>query len=108
VTTMLTRYRMSGLPATDELWMHIGGQVLDMAAPLPNGDPSPVAGAWVRLETLTGVLVRRAVTDDAGRFRLDQLRGAQYRLRTGAVGLGEQTRVVDVPTETGEYDLVFP
>jgi hypothetical protein len=108
VTTMLTRYRVSGLPLTDELWMHIGGQVVDRATPLPNGDPSPVAGAWVRLETLTGVLVRRAVTDDMGRFRLDQLRAAQYRLRTGAVGLGEQTRLVDVPTETGEYDLVFP
>lgn len=108
VTTMLTRYRVSGVPQTDELWMHIGGRVVDTGTPLPDGTPSPVAGAWVRLETLTGVLVRRAVTDEQGRFRLDQLREAQYRLRTGAVGLGEQTRLVDVPTETGEYDLAFP
>ena len=108
VTTMLTRYRVSGLAETDELWMHIGGRVVDTATLLPDGSPSPVAGAWVRLETLTGVLVRRAVTDELGRFRLDQLRAAQYRLRTGAVGLGQQTRVVDVPTETGEYDLQFP
>jgi hypothetical protein len=108
VTTMMTRYRVSGVPATDELWMHIGGRVVDTATPLPDGSPSPVAGAWVRLETLTGVLVRRAVTDEQGRFRLDQLREAQYRLRTGAVGLGEQTRLVDVPNETGEYDLAFP
>jgi hypothetical protein len=109
VTTMLSRYRTSVAPQVDdELWLTIGGQVVDTAAPLPDGAPSPVAGAWVRLETLTGVLVRRAVTDDVGRFRLDQLRAAQYRLRTGAVGLGEQTRLVDVPTETGEYDLRFP
>jgi hypothetical protein len=108
VTTMLTRYRVSGVPQTDELWMHIGGRVVDTATVLPDGSPSPVAGAWVRLETLTGVLVRRAVTDALGRFRLDQLRAAQYRLRTGAVGLGQQIRVVDVPTETGEYDLQFP
>jgi hypothetical protein len=108
VTTLMTRYRIGGVPQTDELWMHIGGRVVDTATPLPDGSPSPVAGAWVRLETLTGVLVRRTVTDEQGRFRLDQLREAQYRLRTGAVGLGEQTRLVDVPTETGEYDLVFP
>jgi len=108
VTTMMTRYRVSGVPLSDELWMHIGGRVVDTAALLPDGSPTPVAGAWVRLETLTGVLVRRAVTDEQGRFRLDQLREAQYRLRTGAVGLGEQTRLVDVPTETGEYDLAFP
>ena len=108
VTTMMTRYRGSGVPQSDELWMHIGGRVVDTGTLLPDGSPSPVAGAWVRLETLTGVLVRRAVTDEQGRFRLDQLREAQYRLRTGAVGLGEQTRLVDVPTETGEYDLAFP
>jgi hypothetical protein len=108
VTTMMTDYRITEHPETANVWLHIGGQVLDAATPLPDGSPSPVAGAWVRLETLTGVLVRRAVTDDAGRFRLDQIRAAHYRLRTGAVGLGEQTRLVDVPTETGEYDLRFP
>jgi hypothetical protein len=108
VTTTMTTSRITNVPDTDWLWMHIGGQVLDQTTLLPNGDPSPVAGAWVRLETLTGVLVRRAVTDETGHFRLDQLRNAQYRLRTGAIGLGEQTRIVDVPTETGEYDLVFP
>ena len=107
-TTMMTRYRISALPQTDELWVHVGGQVLDTTILLPDGTPSPVAGAWVRLETLGGVLVRRAVTDEQGRFRLEQLREAQYRLRTGAAGLGEQTRVVNVPTETGEYDLRFP
>jgi hypothetical protein len=108
VTTLMTRYGVSGVPLSDELWMHIGGRVVDTGTPLPDGSPSPVAGAWVRLETLTGVLVRRTVTDEQGRFRLDQLREAQYRLRTGAVGLGEQTRLVDVPAETGEYDLAFP
>ncbi|MDB4881901.1 MAG: putative rane protein [Gemmatimonadetes bacterium] len=108
VTTMLTRYRMTALAVTDELWMHVGGQIVDTTTLLPDGSPTPVAGAWVRLETLTGVLVRRAVTDALGRFRLDQLRGAQYRIRTGAVGLGELSRLVDVPTETGEYDLQFP
>lgn len=108
VTTLMTRYDISGIPQPDELWMHIGGQVFDTAKPRPDGSPSPVAGAWVRLETLGGVLVRRGVTDEQGRFRLDQLRGAQYRLRTGSVDLGELSRLVDVPTETGEYDFAFP
>jgi len=108
VTTLAAEYRLRENGASDGTWLYIGGQVLDTGTPLPDGSPSPVAGAWVRLETLTGVLVRRDVTDALGRFRLDQLRAAQYRLRTGAIGLGERTRLVDVPTETGEYDMRFP
>ncbi|MEP6732536.1 MAG: Pvc16 family protein [bacterium] len=108
VTTVMAGYRIDALAQTEEQWIHIGGQVVDANTPLPNGSPSPVAGAWVRLETLTGVLVRRGVTDALGRFQFDQLRAAQYRLRTGAIGLGQLNRLVDVPTETGEYDLSFP
>jgi len=29
VTTMMTRYRVSGVPLSDELWMHIGGRVVE-------------------------------------------------------------------------------
>ena len=108
VTTVATGYRIDSLAATDEQWLHIGGHILDASAPLPSGAPSPVVGAWVRLETVAGVPVRRAVTDDAGRFQFDHLRPAPYRLRAGAVGLGQLNRLVDVPTETGEYDLSFP
>jgi hypothetical protein len=108
VTTVATGYRIDAIAQTEEQWLHIGGQVVDAGALLPDGTPSPVVGAWVRLETLTGVLVRRTVTDDAGRFQFDHLRAAQYHLRAGAVGLGQRNRLVDVPAETGEYDLSFP
>ena len=88
-----------------ETWLNIGGHV---ERSLGGGATAVVPSAWVRIETLPGVPLGFAETDDAGRFVFDQLRAGQYRLRAGATGLGPITRVVDVPSETGEYDLQFP
>lgn len=108
VTTSLSRFQIDHLPMTAEVFANIGGHVRQ-----PNSDPSgppliEVPGAWVRIETMAGVPVGSERTTTEGRFLFDRLRPGQYLLRTGATGLGPVTRVVDVPSETGEYDLQFP
>lgn len=104
VTTRITSYQQDGLLESAEVWLQIGGSVLHGAV----GADAPVPSAWVQIETLTGTTLQRVITDDEGHFTFERLRRSQYRLRTGALGLGTQLRVVDVPAETGEYDLRFP
>lgn len=99
VTTRITEYRQKGRPETAEIWIQIGGHVLE--------GTDPVAGAWVRLESLAGGALQTTVTNDAGRFTFSELLAGRYRLRTRATGLGEITREIDVPSPTGEYDLRF-
>ncbi len=108
VTTRITEYRSTDHPESAEIWIQIGGHALNTAAPLPDGSPAPVEGAWVQLETPGGEVLQRMQTGPLGRFTFERLSPAQYRLRAVAVGLGERTRLVTVPTETGEYDLRFP
>lgn len=107
VTTRITEYRITGQPGSAEVWIDFGGHVLDSTNPLPDGSPAPVAGAWVELLTLANDRLQMVRTNDLGRFRFEDLRRGQYRLHASAVGLGELTRNVDVPSQTGEYDLVF-
>lgn len=104
VTTRFADYRRWGEPESAEVLLQIGGQVLDTAG----GGEAPIAGAWAQIETLAGVTVRRDTTDALGRFTFERLRAGPYRLRTGAVGHGVLARVVQVPSESGEYDLRFP
>jgi hypothetical protein len=105
VTTRFADYRFWDAPASREVLLQIGGTVLDTTG---GGPPRPVNDAWVQVETLAGLTLRRARTNERGRFTFGRLRPSQYRLRTSATGLGQQVRVVDVPSETGEYDLRFP
>jgi hypothetical protein len=44
-------------------------------------------------------------TDDAGQFIFDGLRRGSYTLTSGALGHAPVTRVVDVPSLSGDYDL---
>ena len=105
VTTTFTDLRVTANAATSEVWLGIGGQVIDARTDPVN--PVPVPNAWVRLETLAGTPVGLVRASDAGRFAFERLRASQYRLRGVAAGLAEQARTVDVPSETGEYDLRF-
>ena len=107
VTTRITEYRITGHPETAEVWIQIGGHVLDTTNPLPGGQPAPVSGAWVILETLAGDRLQLVETNELGRFSFGDLRAGSYRLRTEALGLGPLMRVVDVPSPSGEYDLQF-
>jgi len=68
---------------------------------------APSVGAWVQLERVTGERLQAAHTNDGGRFIFGSLRSGQYQLRAGATGLGPVTRVVTVPSPTGEYNLQF-
>ncbi len=104
VTTRFADYRLAGGPAIDELLVQIGGTLLDAAS----GVDVPVADAWMILETIAGVTLRREQTDALGHFTFERLRASQYRIRASAIGLGTLARVVDVPSPTGEYDLRFP
>jgi hypothetical protein len=108
VTTRTTDYLQTAAPTTTETWIQIGASVLDETHPLPGGAPAPVSGAWVQLETPLGVVVQQTTTDAEGHFTFEFLRAGSYRLRTNASGLGTQLRNVTIPSETGEYDLLFP
>ena len=106
VTTRITEYRQTGKPVTAKVWIQIGGQVLDATQGGVN-PPVPLAGIWVLLETLTGERLQTTQTSELGRFTFGRLRVGSFRLRTQAMGLGEITRDVDVPSPSGEYDLRF-
>jgi hypothetical protein len=101
VTTRITEYRRTDGTGPGDVWIQIGGTVL---AP----GRVAVTGAWVGLETLAADQLDSTATDEMGRFTFGSLTVGSYRLRARAPGLGEQARVVDVPSLTGEYDLVFP
>ena len=107
VTTRITEYRQAGNPTTAEIWYQIGGHVVDSLSPLPDGTPSPVVGAWVELQTDVGERLQIVQTDAQGRFTFLMLRAGSYQLRTQGTGQGDVTRPIDVPSPTGEYDIVF-
>jgi hypothetical protein len=106
VTTMMSDYRITGVATTSAIWTEIGGEVLRTVAP---GVTAPVADAWVRIETLAGVTLQLVRSNADGRFRLGALRPGTFRIVARAAGFTpDQQRVVTIPSETGEYDLVFP
>ncbi len=105
VTTTMTGYRVTNHPEMTEIWLQIGGVVLDVTSPPLE---LPIPGAWVRLETPGGDLLQVAETNELGRFTFERLRERQYRLRTGAPGIGAGQRLVTVPSESGEYDVRIP
>ena len=79
----------------------VGGRVTDSSgAVLPGADVS------IR-HTGTNVTAT-APADGDGRFVFQRLSAGRYQLRAVAPGIGELPREVDLPSETGEYDLAFP
>jgi hypothetical protein len=104
VTTRITEYRMTGLPETAEVWIQIGGRVLDGTT----SPEAPLAGAWVRLETETGGPLKTTTTDSLGQFTFAGLHAGAYRLSWRASGFPEPApRPIEVPSQSGEYDLRF-
>ncbi|HEV7705934.1 MAG TPA: Pvc16 family protein [Gemmatimonadaceae bacterium] len=108
VTTRITDYHVTGVAETSEVWIEIGGSVLDTLHPLPDGTPAPVTGAWVQLQNMAGTPLHLVTTDDDGHFLFERLHADQYQIRAGFAGLGERIRVVTVPSESGEYDVALP
>jgi hypothetical protein len=104
VTTTITDTLQRGAPGSVETRYHIGGQVLDAAAP-----PQPVARAWVELlnaPATARVLLTRA--DAAGRFVFADVAGGAYQLRASSHPQGTTNlRPITVPEPSGNYDLRF-
>jgi hypothetical protein len=99
VTTTLSEYRQGHSAAGAELLVNLGGHVLDTA-------DDPVPGAWVHLRTdPAGALVHATASNGFGRFVFTGLQAGTYRLRAGAQGAGSDDRTIEVPSNTGEYDL---
>ena len=109
VTTRITEYRHTGRPETAEVWIQIGGHVLDEVNRLEDGSPAPVVGAWVALESSLPPheLLQTTETNALGRFTFGDLHGGSFRLRVRAVGHVELSRGIEVPSPTGEYDFHF-
>lgn len=108
VTTRISDYHHSDVLAMSDEWIEIGGTVLDTIHPLPTGLPAPVMGAWVQLQSMTGTPIALTTTDEFGHFLFERLHANQYQIRAGIEGLGQRSRVVTVPSETGEYDVALP
>src|SRR5690554_1556803 len=107
VTTTVIEYRHRDRSETAEIWVQIGGHVLDAVTNPAN--PTPVPGAWVRVERVGGQPVAATTTDEQGRFIFRELQPGQYQLSWRAPGFPPPAapRVVDVPSPSGKYDLSF-
>jgi len=106
VTTMTGHYRQAQSAATAEVLLTVGGRVL------AGTSAAAVRGAWVQIVGLNPpdvqAINRRSITGADGRFVFSRLRQGRYRIRAVAAGIGDLPREVDVPSETGEYDVQFP
>lgn len=107
VTTRIISYRVGGDAVGPDVRIRIGGWVRDAAAPLPDGSPSPVGGAWVVIESPSGQRLGATETDASGAFTFGDLNAGDFVLRGGAPAHPEITRTIAVPSPTGEYDLTF-
>ncbi|MBT1090311.1 Pvc16 family protein [Streptomyces sp. Tu102] len=97
VTAAVVDYQQGWDTGTRETFVDFGGTVRDRAG-------SPVAGAWIRLDP-SG---RTETSDADGRFRFTRIVPATgSTLRARATGLGDVSRSLDVPEQSGEYDLQF-
>jgi Pvc16 N-terminal domain len=106
VTSRIIEYRITGT-LTSEISVQIGGHVLNVVAPLPDGSPAPIAQAWVGLEDARGQLLQTTATNDVGEFTFVGLRRDVYTLRARATGLGDVAGSFAVPSPSGTYDLLF-
>lgn len=115
VTTQLTHYRVGEGNADAGTSMRIGGYVLNTLAPNPDGTPAPIEGAWIQLEKLTGERLKLTRSNASGQFEFGELRTdvlanetpATYRLRAQMHGYPEITRELQLPSSSGEYDLLI-
>jgi hypothetical protein len=82
----------------DEPVFAIGGTVYDSSAPAKG-----VGSAWVRIEE-TG---QTYIADGDGRFRIGRIAAGNYKLVVRAVGFQEGTRNIEVPLESGNYDVTL-
>jgi hypothetical protein len=92
----------AGPAAAPQVLTQIGGQVSTGVPPAP---VTPVAGAWVRLESVAGAALRTVAADGLGRFTLAGLAPGSYILRVRAAGFAEAARPITIPAAPGGYDV---
>jgi hypothetical protein len=115
VTTRVLDSRIGDPAVRAGVGVRIGGRVRDTLAPAPDGTPSLVAGAWITLEMPPGKRVALTRTNGSGEFQFGELTPGGWpdgppgtcRLRVRATGHPDIIRDVDVPSASGEYDLLF-
>ncbi len=105
VTTRTTEYRRSGQASPGQVWIQIGGHVLNKASLQPNQEPLPVAGAWVGLRTTSGELLRSTETDRSGQYTFNDMAMGDYELNVSAPGYHRNTFSVGAPSPSGRYDV---
>jgi hypothetical protein len=93
VTTLTGRFARADASAGAEELLTIGGVIL--AANLPVGN------AWVRLVELDRIVT----ADDAGQYVFEELRGGTYTFQAGAVGHQSTTAMLQIPSDSGNYDI---
>lgn len=109
VTTLTTSYGQKPGEKT-EAHIQISGIVMDARHLLPGKPPSPVEGARVKLETVTGGVLQETLTNEEGAFIFSGLGEGNYQLHVRAEGIGEKTCPIVVRTgcqDTGviNYDV---
>jgi hypothetical protein len=108
VTTRIVAYRVGGSPIGPDVRIQIGGWVRDATQPpLPDGSAPPVAGAFVAIETAAGIRLRATQTAANGSFTFGELSPGSFVLRAAAPLHSETSRTIDVPSPSGDYDLLF-
>lgn len=106
VTTRVAEYRIMNATGPADRFVQASGFVGDTTHPLGSGDPAPVPNAWVQLESNAGLALQTTHTDNDGLFYFGNLRDGNYLLRARAVGLGEVSRNIQVPTVEA-YSLLY-
>ena len=104
VTTLIADHRQWDVATASEVLHSFGGTV--------SSGNSPVARAYVRAlgksPAAVQMIDRHVITLDDGRFVFSALRAGSYELTVSAPGLGPKVRQIDLPSQTGEYDVHFP
>jgi hypothetical protein len=101
VTTVLAEARQRDFTSSSDVFGAIGGVVRDKVT------KDPIPNAWVELLTPLNVRLRLARTDAGGRFRFEFMHQGPYTLRASSAIAGPVTLAIQIPSPTGDYDMVL-
>ena len=105
VTSVIGDYRQAHNPSSNERLITVGGRVFSSAS------GEPIKGAWVRVQGTAPPATLgtnfRYITRGDGRFAFSRLVPGTYELTAVVSGQPEQRSTVQVPSESGNYDIYF-
>lgn len=105
VTTLVTEYRHAQNPQMTETRIEIGGRVLNTAVSPEEAIPN----AWIQLQQLDGTPLQTTHSNSDGQFIFSHLNPGPYQLAWRSAGFPNPPapRLIQVPSPSGEYDLLF-